>query len=90
MVLVQFRVSVPDVERFKATVAKYESKFEADGARNQTAWFSESNPNEVTTMSEWDSHDQMMASTDRWGDDFNREAGTEGLEWETRIWHRLT
>ncbi len=40
-------------------------------------------------MSEWDSHGHMMSSTDEWGDDFNREAGTEGLEWETRIWHRL-
>lgn len=90
MVLVQFRVTVPDVERFKATIAKYEPIFEKDGARNQTAWFSESEPSEVTTMSEWDSHDHMMSSTDKWGDDFNREAGTEGLEWETRIWHPLT
>ena len=88
MVLVQFRVVVPDVERFKATMAKYAPNFEADGARNQQAWVSESDPNEVTTMAEWESHDQMMASTDRWGDAFNAEAGTEGLDWETRIWER--
>ena len=44
---------------------------------------------EVTTLSEWESHDAMMAATDRFGDDFNRDAGTEGLEWETRIWHLL-
>jgi hypothetical protein len=50
---------------------------------------SESDPSEVTTLSEWDSHDAMMAATDRFGDDFNRDAGTEGLEWETRIWHEL-
>jgi hypothetical protein len=40
-------------------------------------------------LSEWESHDAMMAGTDRFGDDFNRDAGTEGLEWETRIWHEL-
>jgi hypothetical protein len=43
----------------------------------------------VCTLSEWESHDAMMAATDRFGDDFNRDAGTEGLEWETRIWHQL-
>ena len=61
------------------------------GARcvNNRAYVAESDPSEVCTMSEWDSHDAMMAATDRFGDDFNRDAGTEGLEWETRIWHEL-
>jgi hypothetical protein len=31
----------------------------------------------------------MMAATDQFGEDFNRDAGTEGIEWETRIWHDL-
>ncbi len=44
MVLVQFRVTVSDVERFKATCDEYADKFEADGARSQTVWFSESDP----------------------------------------------
>jgi len=89
MVLVQFRVRVPDVELFKATQAKYEPIMESLGGHNHRAYFAESDPNEVTTFSEWESHDAMMAATDTFGDDFNREAGTEGLEWETRIWHLL-
>ncbi len=89
MVLVQFRVRVPDVARFKATSDKYTPMFEELGARNQRAYVSESDTSEVTTFGEWESHDAMMAATDRLGDDFNREAGTEGLEWETRIWHEL-
>ena len=89
MVLVQFRVRVPDVERFKATQEKYLPMMEELGGRNNRAYFAESDPNEVTTFSEWESHDAMMAATDKFGDDFNREAGTEDIEWETRIWHEL-
>ncbi|HSJ50349.1 MAG TPA: hypothetical protein VLA90_03560 [Actinomycetota bacterium] len=89
MVLVQFRVRVSDVERFKATQERFTPVMEKLGGRNHRAYWAESDPNEVTTFSEWDSHDAMMAATDQFGEDFNREAGTEGLEWETRIWHEL-
>jgi hypothetical protein len=89
MVLVQFRVHVKDVERFKATATKFAPVIEELGGRHHRAYVAESDPSEVCTLSEWESHDAMMAATDRFGDDFNREAGTEGLEWETRIWHEL-
>lgn len=89
MVLVQFRVKVPDVERFKAAAQKFGPVIEELGGRNHRAYVAESDPSEVCTLSEWESHDAMMAGTDSFGDDFNREAGTEGLEWETRIWHEL-
>ncbi|MGH2595305.1 MAG: hypothetical protein ACRDH7_05000 [Actinomycetota bacterium] len=89
MVLVQFRVRVPDVARFKATQARYAPMMEELGGRNNRAYSAESDPNEVTTFSEWESHDAMMAATDKFGEDFNRDAGTEGIEWETRIWHDL-
>lgn len=88
-VLVQFRVRVPDIERFRRTQEKYRPVMEGLGGRAIRAYVAESDPSEVTTLSEWGSHDEMMAATDRFGDDFNREAGTEGLEWETRIWHEL-
>lgn len=89
MVLVQFRVTVPDVERFRVACEKWYPTFEQDGARNQQVWNSESNPNEVTTLTEWESHDQMMESSGTWGDPFQEDAGTVGLECETRIWHRV-
>jgi hypothetical protein len=89
MVLVQFRVQVKDVERFKAAATKFAPVIEELGGRHHRAYVAESDPSEVCTLSEWESHDAMMAATDRFGDDFNREAGTEGLEWETRIWHEL-
>jgi hypothetical protein len=60
MVLVQFRVRVPDVERFKAAQAKYLSVIENLGGKNNRAYFAESDPNEVTTFSEWESHDRPV------------------------------
>ncbi len=89
MVLVQFRVRPPDVDRFRAASEKYAPTIERLGGRNHHAYVAESDPGEVCTLSEWDSHDAMMAATDQFGDDFNRDAGTEGIEWETRIWHEL-
>ena len=88
-VIVQFRVRVPDVERFMAAVQKWRPKFEADGARNAEFYASESDPNEIGWFAEWDSHDLMMESSERSGEAFQADAGTEGLDWETRIWHKL-
>jgi quinol monooxygenase YgiN len=90
MVLVQFRVTVPHVDRFMAAFEKWRDTFEEDGARDQRLYQSESDRNEITMMAEWESHDAMMESSDKRGDEFQADAGTEGLEWETRIWHRLT
>ena len=87
MVLVQFRVTVPDVAKFKAAYEKWRDAFEQDGAGDQRLYRSESDPNEITMMAEWESHDAMMVSSDKRGDAFQADAGTQGLEWETRIWH---
>jgi len=89
MVLVQFRVTVPDVAKFKAAYEKWRDTFEQDGAGDQRFYRSESDPNEITMMAEWESHDAMMVSSDKRGDAFQADAGTQGLEWETRIWHPL-
>ena len=89
MVLVQFRVTVLDADRFKAAFEKWRLAFQEDGARDQRLYQSESDRNEITMMAEWESHDAMMESSDKHGDEFQADAGTEGLEWETRIWHRL-
>ena len=89
MVLVQFRVKVPDVERFLATAKRFQPLMEQMGARNQSVYASEADPSEITTMAEWDSHDAMHEASEKYGDEFNAEAGTEGLDWETRIWHTL-
>ena len=87
-VIVQYIVKVPDVDRFVATSDKYASMMEEMGSRNGSVYEDENEPGLVSTMSEWDSHDQMHAASEKVGDDFNREAGTEGLNWTTHIWEK--
>jgi len=89
-VVVQFTVKVPDVEKFKAAFVEGKADMEADGARNQALYEDENEPGVVTMMAEWDSHDAMHASSEKRGEEFNQKAGTEGLDWETRIWHKLS
>ncbi len=72
------------------TSKKMAPMFEADGARNQRILTDENDPGLITSLSEWDSHDAMHASSEKYGDQFNSEAGTEGLEWETHIWREIS
>jgi hypothetical protein len=88
-VLVQFRVTVPDPDRFRRAFEDSTSDMASDGARLAAIYASESDANEIGWFAEWDSHDAMMASSEERGEAFQAAAGTEGLDWETRIWHRL-
>jgi hypothetical protein len=87
-VLVQMSVKVQDVDRFVATSKRFEPMMAEMGARNQATYQDQNDPMMVSTMSEWDSHDGMHEASEKYGDQFNAEAGTEGLEWETRIWEK--
>ena len=87
-VIVQFIVKVPDVDRFVATSEKYRPMMEEMGSRNGGVYEDENESGLVSTMSEWDSHDQMHAASEKYGDRFNEEAGTVGLDWTTHIWHK--
>jgi quinol monooxygenase YgiN len=88
-VLVQFRVTVPDVERFRTAWEKLAPQAQEAGSRNNSLWRAEGESNEVTMFAEWANHDEMHEFSERGGEEFQAEAGTEGLDWETRIWHRL-
>ena len=87
-VIVQYIVKVPDVDRFVTTSEKYAQTMEEMGARNGSVYEDENEPGLVSTMSEWDSHDQMHAASEKYGDQVNEEAGTEGLDWTTHIWNK--
>ena len=87
-VIVQFTVKVPDVGRFVAASEKYRPLMEEMGSRNGAVYEDENEPGLMSTMSEWDGHDQMHAASEKYGDAFNEEAGTAGLDWTTHIWQR--
>jgi quinol monooxygenase YgiN len=87
-VLVQFTVKVSDVDRFVAASEKYAPMMLEMGGKQGAVYEDENDPGLVSTISEWESHDQMHAASEKHGDAFNAEAGTEGLDWTTHIWHR--
>jgi quinol monooxygenase YgiN len=87
-VVVQYIVKVSDVDRFVATSEKFAPLMEEMGGKAGAVYEDENEPGLVSTISEWDSHDQMHAASEKHGDRFNEEAGTAGLEWATHIWHR--
>jgi quinol monooxygenase YgiN len=88
-VLVQMRVRVDDVDRFKAAYEDWLPKMGEMGGTSVGLYFAENDPKEVSLLEEWESHDQMHEASEKYGDDFNKNAGTEDLDWETRIWHKV-
>jgi quinol monooxygenase YgiN len=85
-VLVQFVVKVEDVDRFVAAAEKFAPMMEEMGGRAGAVYEDENEPGLVSTISEWATHDQMHEASEKYGDQFNEEAGTSGLDWATHIW----
>ena len=79
-VMVQFTVQVNDVGRFIAACEKYAPMMAEMGGRQGAVYEDQNQPGLVSTIAEWDNHDAMHEASEKMGDDFNREAGTEGLD----------
>lgn len=88
-VLVQMNVRPPSIDTFKEAVAWMDSLGMPKGLRSSRVYLDENEPGLIGVLQEWDSHDDFHASSEENGDEFNRRAGTEGLEWETHIWSDL-
>jgi hypothetical protein len=76
-VMVQYIVKVSDVDRFVATSEKFAPMMEEMGGRNGGVYEDENDPRLVSTISEWESHDQMHEASEKYGDQFNEE-GRDG------------
>lgn len=87
-VLVQMIVKVPDYDKFKAAHDWMLSTGKPEGSHSFRVLRREGDENNLTLLQEWDSHDRWMEVADEIGEEFNRRAGTAGVEWETYIWHR--
>ena len=87
-VMVQYIVKVSDVDRFVTTSEKFAPMMEEMGGRNGGVYEDENDPGLVTTISEWESQDQMHEAIEKYDDQFNEKAGTADLRWTTHIWHR--
>lgn len=85
-VLVQYEVTPPDADRFLKTAKKFQPIVQQEGGKPIGIYRLESGPSRFLVLEEWESHDAMHIVSDKYGDEFNRDAGTEGVEWVTKIW----
>ncbi len=84
-VFVTMEVGPVDWTKFQSAMEWMNSQ-PTPGLRSTKIYRSEENPNMLLVMQEWDSHDAFHAGSDKVGDEFNRRAGTEGLDWRTGVW----
>lgn len=84
-ILVTMQVGPVDWEKFRAAV-EWGATQPATGRTSARLYRSHGDPSRVFVVEEWDSHDAMHRYQDAVGDEFNRRAGTEGLEWQTGVW----
>ncbi|MFY9586180.1 MAG: hypothetical protein WAT66_01855 [Actinomycetota bacterium] len=88
--LVWMTVQPRDVKAFNDTMGWYVENVKSDkpkGLHSSHLYVREGEPGLVLDLEEWDSHDDWHAVTEKHGDEFNKRADTEGLDWETFIWH---
>jgi quinol monooxygenase YgiN len=86
-VIVWMTVRPTDWKAFKEAVAWAIDRPRPKGLHSTQVYRREGDPDLVLDLEEWDSHDIWMQFADQIGEEFNKRAKTEGLDWETFIWH---
>jgi len=84
-VLISMQVGPVDWAKFKAAV-DWANAQPVAGHISTKVYRAEDDPSTVLVLEEWESHDAFHKMADALGDEFNRRAGTEGLDWVDRSW----
>ncbi len=84
--LVTMRGNVSDWTSFRDAIDWYAGLDKPAGLHWSRSYRREGDESYVLMLEEWDSHDIWMEFADRIGEEFNKRANTEGLDWETFIW----
>lgn len=84
-VLITMQVGPVDTDRFMTAAQALEGR-KHPGFHQRRVYTADGDPKTVLVMEEWDSHDAFHAATEKEGEEFNRLAGTEGLNWITGVW----
>lgn len=84
-ILVTMQVGPVDWSKFKAAMDRYTGEKPA-GLHSSRTYRQQGDASQVLVVEEWDSHDAMHAFQEKVGDEFNRLAGTEGMEWQVSLW----
>ena len=84
-ILVTMEVGPVDWDKFKAA-SDWAKQFPAQGQISSEVYRGESDSKRVLIVERWESHDAMHKYQDQVGEEFNKRAGTEGLEWKDAVW----
>ena len=84
-IFVTMQVGPVDWSKFKKAL-DWSTPFRPQGRLTAQIYRSESEPNQVLVVERWISHDAMHEYQDKYGDEFNKRAGTEGMEWKVNVW----
>ena len=84
-ILVTMQVGPVDWTKFKAAMDRFMNEKPA-GLQSSRAYRQQGDAAQVLVVEEWDSHDAMHAFQEKVGDEFNRMAGTEGMDWQVALW----
>ena len=84
-VLITMEVGPVDWEKLKAALAWAESQ-NPSGHIGSRVFRAEDEPSTVLILDEWESHDDFHRYAEAVGEEFNRRAGTDNLEWRDRSW----
>jgi heme-degrading monooxygenase HmoA len=84
-ILVTMQVGPVDWAKFKSAL-DWGLAIPAPGRKYSHVYRAQNDPSRVLIVEEWDSHDAMHRYQDGSGEEFNRRAGTEGMEWQDQVW----
>ena len=84
-ILVTMQVGPVDWTKFQAALDRFSNEHPA-GLHSSRYFRQQGDPARVLVVEEWDSHDAMHAFQEKVGDEFNRLAGTEGMNWDVALW----
>lgn len=84
-VLITMEVGPVDWQKFKSAI-DWAAGRSPKGHIGTKVYRSEDDPSKVLIVDEWESHDDFHRDSDEIGEEFNRRAGTEGLEWRDLSW----
>jgi hypothetical protein len=85
-IFVTMEVGPVDWSKFKSAI-DWSTPFRPQERLSAQVYRSDGDPSKVLVVERWLSHAAMHTFQDQYGDEFNKRAGTEGLDWNVTVWN---
>jgi hypothetical protein len=82
---VTMEVGPVDWQRFSRAM-EWSAPFRPADRLSCDIYRSQEDPASVLVVERWSTHGAMHAYQDKYGDEFNERAGTQGMEWRVQVW----